>query len=158
MKFYVPIDDYDGPHDKAGEVYAISGDHFSPGWVSCGFVSKQTPHGQGIFCGFKWAELRDATPDEVLGALEKNHPHGKNFRPRCRKAMNASFHLVMSRAIGNWTNDELRCVRPVHDVSRQEIVDAAQKAQAKHDAMLDRWDEITSGQREAIRAQFQERA
>ena len=154
MKFYVPKESYEGPHEK--QVYAISDDHHSPGWVTCGFVSKQTLLGQGIYCRFPLEELREATRAEVLDALKQDHPHGADFRPHCMEAMSASFHLAMSKAVGNWTNDKPGRHPPIHDVSRQEIVDYANEAQVKHDEMLGRWDEITAEQRSRIQMLYSE--
>ena len=154
MKFYVPKESYEGMHEK--QVYAISDEHHSLGWVTLGFVSRQTPHGQGIYCGFLLEELREATCDEVLDALKQDHLYGANFRPHCTEVMSANFHLAMSKAIGNRTNDKPGRYPPIHDVSRQEIIDYANEAQIKHDEMLDRWNEITAEQRSRIQMLYSE--
>jgi hypothetical protein len=155
-KFYVPKDEYDGSHRRW--VYTKSGDHFSKGWITCGFVSRQTPFGQGTYCGFRRSELREATADEVLDTLKKDHPHGSRFRPSCREAMDAEFHLVMSKAVRNWTNDSAGSNPPVHNFSRKDLEDFRDQAMQRHMEMLARWDEITAEQTAEIEKQFQQEA
>lgn len=104
-RFFV-VDALDNNHDMpVGTVMAESSLHHSSGWLTVGFVSRQTPFGQGIYCGFPLDQLRRANRDEVLAVLKSDHIYGRDFRPSCRDASNAIFHLVMSKAIGNWTSD-----------------------------------------------------
>ena len=158
MRFYVPTADYlesdRAAHNEA--VYAESSDHHAPDWITLGYVSKQTPHGQGTYCGFPRWGVREATSDEVLQALGLDHPFGPGFRPNCQTAQDVSFHLAMSGAIGNWLNDNPGAHRPIHNVSRQELRDLRDRALAEHEAMMSHWDEITAKQAQEIRQALKE--
>jgi hypothetical protein len=57
-----------------GHVFAPSAPHGTPGWLCLGYVSRRTPFGQGTYLGFPVSELRLAREDEVLAALEEEHP------------------------------------------------------------------------------------
>jgi len=157
-KFYVPKRGYRGAHKGTiGRVLAPSSEHFKPDWITVGDVSKQTPFGQGIFMGFARNELREATKEEVLKALTLNHPYGKKFRPHCREALDAQYYLVMSQAIGNWTNDEPRSEPPVNNISRREIVDYAEEAIKKYEKIMKRWKQICNMQIEATKRSFNQK-
>ena len=153
-KFFVPIPKKDREYHKSaeGKVLAESGKHDNPRWISVGYVSKQTPLGQGTGLGFERSELRPAKRHEILAALEQDHPHGKNFRPSCRKAMDADFHLVMSQAISNWTTDEPSKHGSIIGVSRKQLEDARDEALREHRKMLANWDTITAAQIADIKA------
>lgn len=130
-----------------GAVVAQTNYHTSDGWITVGFVSAQTPLGQGIYMGFEQDQLREATPAEVIAALKRNHPHGQRFRPGCTEVQNASFHLIMAGAIGNWTNDSYRAdAPPLHDVSRSELETLLSRAEKAHHRLMLRWRRITGRQ------------
>jgi hypothetical protein len=172
-KFYATRNPEASTHpDSRGQVFAESDDHFMAGRITVGYVSRQTPLGQGTFLGFPRTELRDATRKEVFAALDRDHPFGRSFRPDCREAMNANFHLVMSRAVKNWTNDDPGGARHVPNildagvlvvgganssilnVSRSEIQAAGEAAQKKHDKTIRFWGLICWKQSRAIRQAF----
>jgi hypothetical protein len=88
-----------------GTVLAESSDHFKPGWLTLGYVSRESPFGQGTYCGFAKEEVRVATKEGVLKAICLDHPHGIGFRPGNMEAMDANFQLVMASALGNWTSN-----------------------------------------------------
>jgi len=134
-----------------GKVFTPSSDHSTLGWMSLGYVSKQTPLGQGTFLGFPTTKLREATKEEVLAALKLNHPFGKSFRPHCEEAANAGFHLAMASAIGNWTNDNVPDDNII-GVSKQDLKNAAEKAVDHHKELMRRWRAICLMQKQAIRA------
>jgi hypothetical protein len=62
-------------------VFAESGEHHFHEWITLGFVSPQSPFGQGIFMGFNRKHLLPATPGEVIACLLAPHPHGTDFVP-----------------------------------------------------------------------------
>ena len=148
-RFFIPTGE-NFHQDYIGTVFAENGSHFSEGWVCCGFVSRQTPFGQGTGLGFRLAELRTATKEEVLQAVTLDHPHGKDFRPHCREVADAQFHLVMGKAIGNWLEGSKGTYPSVIPATAGEIVALAGEAGAHHQSLMDRWDEITTKQIELI--------
>ncbi len=153
--FYTPKTANNESHRNSfGRVFTESSDHFRPDWITVGYVSKQTPFGQGTFLGFERSQLREATREEVLAALSTNHPFGRDFRPSCRKAMDASFHLVLSQAFRNWTNDDPGGSAPIHNVSRGQIRNAGETAQRKHNRMMTIWRLICWKQARAIKKAF----
>jgi len=154
--FYTVKDQKNGHESPLGTVFAVSSDHGSKGWMSLGYVSRQSPMGQGTYLGFPLSEIREAMPNEVLAALEKDHPHGKSFRPGCKKAMDASFHLTMASAVGNWTTDGARKSgrKAVVDVPNDEIRKYRDDAIREHTDLMARWEEITAKQIEAIQESF----
>lgn len=151
--FYTPKTADNNSHTNAfGRVFAESSDHFRSDWITVGYVSKQTPFGQGTFLGFERSELREAMREEVLTALRIDHPHGRDFRPFCREAMGASFHLALSRTFRNWTNDDPGGSPPIHDVSRNDIQKFGETAAARHNKLMRKWWFITWRQRLAIKS------
>ncbi|OGC45268.1 hypothetical protein A2V49_01565 [candidate division WWE3 bacterium RBG_19FT_COMBO_34_6] len=157
--FYTPKSTTNHHGVKPGQVLTVSSQHQSSGWVCLGYVCKQTPFGQGIFMGFPIGELRIATPDEIRASLKTNHPHGQEFRPHCQEAMDASFHLLMSSAIGNWTNDNEQSSghRSILGVSQKDIQGFGEQAMAKHQKIMDNWSKITDHQAKAILKKFKGR-
>lgn len=130
-----------------GTVLAQSDGREQPAWVCLGYVSKQTPLGQGIYCGFLRAELRLATGDEVRAALKADHPFGASFRPGCMEAMDASLNLLMASAINNWTTDNRDASSPpILRRSKSDLVNSGNTAMQEHDSIMRRWDEITASQ------------
>ena len=127
-------------------VFAESSDHFMEGYITLGYVSAQTPLGQGTFLGFKHEQVREADPFAVIANLRRTHPHGRSFRPHCTEAQNADFHLMMSGAVRNWTNDDTGGVGPIHDVSRGEIERYAQDARRQYRKIMRRWKRVTRQQ------------
>lgn len=152
--FFTPKAANENHKDAFSRVFTESGDHFRPDWITVGYVSKQTPFGQGTFLGFEKSQLRGATREEVLTALSTDHPHGRGFRPHCCVAADASFHLAMSSAIRNWTNDNPGGTPPIHDVSRDQIRNAGETAQRKHNRMMNIWRLTCWKQARAIRKAF----
>lgn len=152
-KFYTMINpESRSPHRNSfGQVFAESSDHLKAGCITVGCVSKQTPLGQGTYLGFQRTELREATREEVLVALNRDHPHGRHFRPHCQEVANANFHLIMSQAIGNWTDDNAGGARPILDISHNEIRATSKAAQKKHDKIMRLWRLICRKQTRAIR-------
>jgi hypothetical protein len=152
-KFYTMINpESRSPHRNSfGQVFAESSDHPRAGCITVGYVSKQTPLGQGIYLGFPRAELREATLEEVLAALNRDHQYGRHFRPSCQEAVDANFHLVMSRAIRNWTDDNAGGARSILGISRNEIRATGKTAQRKHDKIMRLWRLIYWKQTRAIR-------
>lgn len=153
--FYTPISESNSHRDAFGQVFAESGDHFEKDWITVGFVSKQSPFGQGTYLGFAREELREATKEEVRAALAANHPHGRKFRPGCMTASNADFHLVMSKVFANWTKEEDRDkgrgTPPIHDISRNQIKDARDNALKEHVRIMRIWGLICWKQSRAIK-------
>lgn len=148
-RFYVPVTGCTTHSNCEGKVFTTSAEHSSSGWISVGYVSKQTPMGQGTFLGFPVDQLREATKEEILTALENDHPFGKSFRPHCEAVANASFHLAMASATANWTNDNAPD-NSILGVSKKEIKDASQQASDHHDDLMRRWGAICKMQIEAI--------
>lgn len=147
------------PHDcKPGvTVLAISGRHrrSSDGWVTMGYVCRQTPFGQGIGMGMKTNELRHATADEVRRALTRDHPHGAHFRPGCSELDDAGFALTMSSPTGpqGWTADRVRPgSQPIVPLTRTQIGRQARSFQEQYLAILGDWNNIASRQVEAVLA------
>jgi hypothetical protein len=64
-----------------GKVFAKSSSHFMRHYSTLGYVSRQSPLGQGTYMGFPTRVLRPASPVEVAMALGKTHPHGDGFSP-----------------------------------------------------------------------------
>jgi hypothetical protein len=149
-KFYTPISSENYHKVKSGQVLTESSDHGKEGWVAVGYVSKQTPFGQGIYMGFEKNELREATSQEIIASLLKVHPFGIDFKPSCQEALDASFHLVMSTSFSNWTNDKQRGI-PVINFSRQEILDYRNSVMANHNKIIKDWRYITEKQRDIIK-------
>lgn len=135
--FYTPKDSNNNHHAYPGQVFAKTDRHFQPGWITVGYVSRQTPFGQGTYLGFRTSELREATMEEVLSAIERGHPHGSTFIPRTPELLDSGFHLLMSKAFSNW---------PVRTNYQSEV--------AKQEALMARWDEITARQIEAIKKHY----
>ena len=71
--FYVSI--IDNPNVPTNTVLTNSDDHFLKDYVTMGIVSKDSPMGQGTYIGLLRNELKIATTEEVLAALNKPHPH-----------------------------------------------------------------------------------
>ncbi len=80
-KFFTMREAKGAHRNQFGQVFSETSIHFSPGWICVGFVSQQTPLGQGTYLGFNRNELRRATKREMGLALKRNHPHGENYRP-----------------------------------------------------------------------------
>jgi len=138
----------------AGTVLAPTATSDFEGWLVLGAVSKQTPFGQGLFSGYELTEVRKAEPNEVLAALRKRHPYGRWFRPSNRDAIDIRFNLVFSTVIGNWTADTPRDGYSVLNVTKDQLVKAAEKADRKYQKMMWVWWWITYKQRRAIRKAF----
>jgi hypothetical protein len=131
-------------------VFAQSSGHSSPDWITLGFVSRQTPLGQGISMGFERFRLQVAEPDMVRAALKRTHPHGWGFRPHCSEAADAGFQLVMAGAVRNWTNDSRGSLPPIIDVSRAQLERYAADTRRQHRAIMRSWLLTTLKQRNAI--------
>lgn len=131
-----------------GTVLAESAEHDTPGWICLGYVSFDTPLGQGTYCGFPRREVRPATKDEVFAALLENHPHGAGFRPINLEAGDIGFQLTMSSAIGNWTTDQpgSKAHGSILPVSRAQLLEAYRKSTAKFEEIMSRWNSITGQQ------------
>ncbi len=151
-EFYTPKEEGGTHADDFGQVFAPSSEHHTPGWITLGYVSKQTPFGQGTYLGFPRSEIRKATREEVLVALEYDHPFGEDFRPNCQEALDAGFHLALSRVFGDWTTDDASERRSVLGMSRQQISDYGRSAAEKHRELLSRWGEVCEVQISAIEA------
>jgi hypothetical protein len=150
--FYTPKDSNNGHHLPSGIILAESGSNRTFGWITVGYVSRQTPFGQGTYLGFKRSELQKADPMWVLAAITIDHPHGgAAFRPKSEEAIGAEFHIIMSGAIDNWSTDSGK--PSILPVSRRDLFGAQKRAIQKHEALLARWDEITRKQIEAIKKQ-----
>jgi len=145
--------------DRDGLVLAINGGHFSKGWLSTGIVSFQTPYGQGTGLGVQATEVRDATWDEIRNAITSDHDHGWRFRPNCREAANASFQLVMSKVVGNWTTDGPYAghTKPILPVSTHQILSAGEQAAQRHTQILGAWTMLVEAQRREIFTAYGER-
>lgn len=146
--FYVPKSP-DNPHGfPVTCVLAESSDHFNESWITLGIVSRQSPLGQGTYCGLERTMVHEALPELILEALQRDHPHyeGADFRPGCMEAMNAGFEVAMSSAIRNWTTDDPGGSRPIRDFSRDDVAYAGNRAAAQHAELMQRWDEITAEQ------------
>lgn len=127
--------DYSAP---AGTVVAISARHHTPGWVTVGIVSAQTPFGQGGAMGFKRGELREATPIEVMAALRANHPYGgPAYRPGCIEYTDAQAQRDI---LGN-------TITPAKAAELQRTMAAAR---AQYEDIMKRWHQITKQQIIAI--------
>jgi hypothetical protein len=149
--FYTPKTTNNSHTNVYGNVFAESDDHFLADWITVGYVSKQTPFGQGTGLGFPKSELREATKNEVLVALTTNHPFGRKYRPNCKTAMDAGFHLIMSDAFRNWTNDDPDGTQPIHNISRNQIREARKTAWKKYNRMMIFWRFICRKQARLIR-------
>lgn len=123
------------------------------GWVVMGYVSKQTPFGQGTWMGMRRNDLRQATPDEIRLALTRDHPYSPKFRPTCTELQDAGFSLLMSgpTAPQGWTADRVRPgSRPVVPLTRKQIEQHGRSVQQRYQQILADWDNITSRQIAAI--------
>ncbi len=156
LEFYTPKNLKNSHKVKPGVVLTKSGDHPTADWVCVGYVSKQTPFGQGIFKGFPIKDLRLATPREVRNALRTNHPRGWWFRPSCIEALDAETHLEFSYAIDNWTNESYGNGDSVLRISRKQIIQFGEEALRKHRLIMLDWGNITANQRKSILAKFKE--
>src|SRR5687768_4122366 len=87
--FYTPIGVNSHQVVPGIEVLAESSDHFRDDWITLGYVSAQTPLGQGIYMGFERSAVTVADPVVALANLMRTHPYGRGFRPDCREAGNA---------------------------------------------------------------------
>ena len=154
-EFYVVVRPHETNPVPIGTVLARTNDHHKNNWITLGFVSAQTPLGQGAFMGFEHDQVRKATPAEVIAALKHDHPHGKHFRPHCTEASDSSFHLIMSGVIANWTNDDLRPdAPPLHNMSRRELIAGGNAAAKTHRRLMRRWRWITRRQIKLIIGQI----
>jgi len=146
------------PELKPGEsVLAISSDHPTPGYVTVGYVSKQTPFGQGTFMGVPIKSLQRATREQVLAALQIDHPHGAGFRPVCKELQNAAFALLADRPDGpqGWTASKVAPgANPLMPVTTAEVRRYANVIGTKYQEILDNWDAITRQQAGAIMQQL----
>lgn len=150
VDYYTPIDRNNGHEIGPGVVFAESDTHFNAEWICLGFVSKQTPLGQGIYCGFHKDKVRKATAEEIRLALSRNHPFGEKFRPASQKLRDASFHLVMAEVVANWTTDgPSQGAEPVLPISKQSIRDFMETEANKHEKIMAAWAEITAAQAKA---------
>jgi len=149
--FYTPKTADNSHNTPVGQVLVQSSDHTSFGWITVGYMSRETPLGQGTYLGFPRGELRLANREEVLASLKANHPLGKGFRPDSMTVADAQFHLILSQATRNWTTDEPSRHGSVIPVSRQELKDYAQDEAKKHRRIIANWDRITAKQRWAIK-------
>ncbi len=115
-------------HEPKGQVYAQSGYH-EDGWLTLGYVSKQTPLGQGTGIGFNNSWVTKATMEQVKEALSKDHPHGANFLPI------SHFPRFLR---GGW-------MTPIGSTrsSREELA-------LRIEEMLERWPEIAASQRKLL--------
>lgn len=151
--FYVPIDGCTTHTNCERKVFTPSSYHPIQGWISVGYVSKQTPLGQGTFLGFPVNQLRKATKEEVLTALNKNHPFGKGFRPKCEEASDIGFDLLMAGATANWTNDNAPN-ESIINISKKQLKDLARQASKHHAKLMRRWKSICKMQITAIQQSF----
>ena len=135
----------------AHRVLAQSGPHFKPDWITLGFVSKQSPRGQGVFMGFPLSLLRVATTKEVLRALEQDHPHGNNFRPGSQETMTLGIYLVMSEGTRNWTNNNT-VDTPNIEVSQQQLREEQERFRKERALIIAEWPSICTRQAKAIRS------
>jgi hypothetical protein len=91
------------PHEQAfGLVLAESDYHHASreGYVCMGYVSKQSPFGQGIFCGMKATDLRPATREEVLEAIASDHPYTQkygDFKPSLHERSREEHEKLLAR-------------------------------------------------------------
>jgi len=152
--FYTVKDGDNGHRLQPGQVVTQSSDHHTPGWITVGYVSKQTPLGQGTYLGFPRNELCPATVEEVQTALEQDHPHGAKFRPHCLEAADVSFHLAMAKACGNWLADSeyAKGTRPIINATSKQIEKMRDRAMRRHARILSQWDKIMTKQKAAILA------
>ena len=145
--FFTPRSADNAHKTPRSTVLTQSDDHHSEAWICVGYVSKQTPLGQGIYCGFMRSELRPATSDEVRTALASDHLHGAAFRPHCSETAVATFHLLMSSAVSNWTTDKWDAAAPpIIPYRNDQLASAADRALQRHGEILERWEEITTQQ------------
>jgi hypothetical protein len=149
--FLAPLTDRSGV--PLGAVLVQSNDHHNPAFLTVGYVSRQTPFGQGIYHGVPKRDLRRADPEEIRAALQRDHAHGASFRPFNTDAADATFHTIMSTGLSNWTTDGASAARPpIQPYSRQDFQDAAARSSQAYAAVMARWDEITQEQIKRILA------
>ena len=149
--FYTPKGQINSHDGSFGKVFAESSAHDKSSWICVGYVSKQTPLGQGIFSGFPTKELRIATKEEVFAALKKDHKYGDHFRPSCIEVSDANFNLIMSKSVANWTNDGPSNVPPIRNISRKQIEDQGKQAAERHKKIMKNWIKICKNQIETIK-------
>jgi hypothetical protein len=97
-KFYSVKEEHPVHRILPGIVLAEADVHFSRGYVTMGYVSLQTPFGQGVYMGLKKKDLRRAERLEIAFAISlMPHPHGKDFRPACLDGSEAQYQALMAR-------------------------------------------------------------
>jgi len=149
-RFYTPTVRTDHGLHPGLTVLAESMEHHTSGWITLGLVSAQTPYGQGTFLGLQRDEVVEADPLVVIANLRRTHPHGQDFRPNCRAAMNASFELALASTFRNWTTGDPGGSQPIRPFSKQQIRVAGEEAARRHAAMMRKWKQITRRQIRAI--------
>lgn len=136
-KFFTPKSNETFPN-AFGYVLAPTGKHDTSKWVSLGYVSKQTPFGQGTYMGFPRKDVRKASREEVLAALEKDHPFSRFFRPACPEVL-------------NYNGYQLFLIITSNEVCHQEDRDRLRKIMKKHREMMVYWDKVCRDQIDLIK-------
>jgi hypothetical protein len=151
--FYVRLDW--APKDlhlsTARRVLAESAPHHKRGWITVGFVSKQSPRGQGVFIGFPREWLRPASKKEILRALTQDHPQGSDFFPLYQDTMTSCFQLAMSSAFRSRPNNNAP-EAPVHDTCEQSAHDEQVYSIKDCAYSVEEWPATCECQAEAIRS------
>lgn len=142
--FFTPKEECNAHRCAPGQVFAQNGRHHAAGWRDVGRVSKQTPFGQGTSLGFPGSELRRATREEILAALETDHSQGSEFRPGCQETRDAVYLVALSHVFKNLT-------------ITGRIRTRAQRAAKAHADILARWDAVCAAQIGAIKHSLERR-
>lgn len=158
--FYVPISPVNSHNFSTNTVFTETSTHHISDWLTLGIVSKDSPLGQGTYCGFKRSEVKPADIFQIVHAVLSEHPHSAifkgPFRPGCRELQDASFHLTMSTAFSNWTTDNATFQDPaIIPVSSEDISDFAEVARLRYNEMMNRWGAITQAQTDHILDQLE---
>lgn len=140
--FYTVVSEDNVHHDPLGTVYAESDTHSNPGWITLGYVSIQSPFGQGVYAGFPREQVRIAEPKEIFLALKRDHPMGRTFRPDSPILLNIAYHRGLSRASENWTTDSGKR-NSANNFSMNDLEALAREEGEKHNSITERWVVIT---------------